>query len=161
MSALYIGTGKLEKYLVNKLNKKMNNDPELKLTVLLDYMRGTRIHPKTRESSLTMLKELKTEHYRKNVRIGFFHMPDTGLLKGKYSESALREIFGVHHIKAHVFDNNVLLTGANLSEDYFSDRQDRCMVIQDCEPLAHYFDDLITLLSDHSFLLDDSGDLQS
>ena len=49
-------------------------------------------------------------------------MPDTGMLKGKYSESPLREIFGVHHIKAHVFDNNVLVTGANLSEDYFSDR---------------------------------------
>ena len=44
------------------------------------------------------------------------------MLKGRFSESGFREIFGVHHIKAHVFDNNVLITGANLSEDYFTDR---------------------------------------
>ena len=87
-------------------------------------------------------------------------MPDTGVLKGRFSESPLREIFGVHHIKAHVFDDNVLITGANLSEDYFTDRQDRCMVIQDCAPLAHYLDDLINLLADHSFLINDSGDLK-
>ena len=129
MSALYIGTGKLEKYLVSKLNKKMKSDPDLKLTVLLDYMRGTRLHPKTAESSLTLLKPLKIDNFQKKVRVGFFHMPDTGMMKGKYSESPLREIFGVHHIKAHVFDNNVLITGGNLSEDYFTDRQDRCIVI--------------------------------
>jgi hypothetical protein len=47
----------------------------------------------------------------KNVRIGFFHHPDTGALKGKYFSGPMKEIFGVHHIKAHVFDNNVLITG--------------------------------------------------
>lgn len=61
----------------------------------------------------------------------------------------------MHHIKAHVFDNNVLITGANLSEDYFTDRQDRCMVIQDCEPLADWFDDLISTLTDCSLNLQD------
>ncbi len=34
------------------------------------------------------------------------------------------------------------------------------MVIQDCAPLAHYLDDLINLLADHSFLINDSGDLK-
>ena len=87
-------------------------------------------------------------------------MPDTGMMKGRMSDSPLREIFGVHHIKAHVFDNNVLITGANLSEDYFTDRQDRCIVIEDCAPLANYLDDLINLLADHSYLVDDSGDLR-
>ena len=87
-------------------------------------------------------------------------MPDTGMMKGRMSDSPLREIFGVHHIKAHVFDNNVLITGANLSEDYFTDRQDRCIIIEDCAPLANYLDDLINLLADHSFLVDDNGDLR-
>ena len=122
-------------------------------------MRGTRIHSKSGESSLSLLKPLKVDNFKRNVRVGFFHMPDTGFFQGKYFDSPLREIFGVHHIKAHVFDNNVLITGANLSEDYFSDRQDRCIVIQDCEPLAHYLDDLINFLSDHSLLVNDSGDL--
>ena len=34
----------------------------------------------------------------------------------------LKEIFGVHHMKLHVIDNNVLITGANLSHDYFTNR---------------------------------------
>ena len=66
-------------------------------------------------------------------------------------EGPLREIFGVHHMKVHVFDNHVMMTGANLSEDYFTDRQDRCIVIQDCQALADYFDDLINLVQDVSY----------
>ena len=94
------------------------------------------------------------------MRTCFYHNPDTGFLKGKAIEGPFREIFGVHHIKAHVFDSNVLITGANLSEDYFTDRQDRCMVIQDCEPLADYFDDLISILSDVSFNIDGMGEMK-
>ena len=43
MTALYMGTGKLEKYFVEKLNTKVKNSDQLKLTLLMDYMRGTRI----------------------------------------------------------------------------------------------------------------------
>lgn len=59
-----------------------------------------------------------------------------------------------------MFDSNILITGANLSEDYFTDRQDRYMLIQDCEPLANYFDDLISIVTDVSFNIDDNGDLK-
>lgn len=82
-------------------------------------------------------------HFRQPVRLGFYHNPDTTAFKGKMSQSPLREIFGVHHMKLHVFDDNVLVTGANLSEDYFTDRQDRCMVVLGCPELADYVDDLI------------------
>jgi len=45
------------------------------------------------------------------LRIGFWHHPDTGFWQGKHLEGPMREIFGVHHIKAHVFDHNVVITG--------------------------------------------------
>ena len=54
MSALYLGTGNLEKYLVEKLTKRTQQNPDLRVTFLLDYMRGTRLSSKG-ESSLTML----------------------------------------------------------------------------------------------------------
>lgn len=73
-------------------------------------MRGTRIG-KGNLSSLNMVSKLKAKNIKKNVRIGFYHNPDTGYLKGKMFNSPLREVFGVHHIKAHVFDHNVLITG--------------------------------------------------
>lgn len=62
-------------------------------------------------------------------------------------------------MKLHVFDDNVLVTGANLSEDYFTDRQDRCMVVLGCRELADWVDDLISVVADCSFNMDDSGDL--
>ena len=74
--------------------------------------------------------------------------------------SPLREIFGVHHLKAAVFDNSVIITGANLSEDYFTDRQDRAYIISNCAPLANYFSDLISILTDVSFNVDDNGFLK-
>ena len=129
------------------------------MTLLMDYMRGTRANKKG-ESSQTLLSPLKVDNFGKQVRVGFYHHPDTGMLKGKYSSGPMKEIFGIHHMKAHVFDNNLLVTGANLSEDYFTDRQDRCMVIQDCEPLADYFDDLIQVMTDCSFNVDNNGDLR-
>ncbi len=48
------------------------------------------------------------------------------------------------------FINSVIIGGANLSEDYFTDRQDRSYIISDCEPLANYYDDLISI--SNSFL---------
>ena len=42
MSALYLGTGKLERYLVEKINNKMEMNMDIKVNILLDYMRGTR-----------------------------------------------------------------------------------------------------------------------
>ena len=43
MSALYLGTGNLEKYLVEKLAKRTRANPDIRVTMLLDYMRGTRV----------------------------------------------------------------------------------------------------------------------
>ena len=58
MSALYLGTGKLEKYLIEKLSKRTQENPDLRVTVLMDYMRGTRLN-RSGESSLTMLRGLR------------------------------------------------------------------------------------------------------
>ena len=122
MSALYLGTGKLEKFLLSKIEHQLDSyGDQLRVNLLFDYMRGTRID-RDGESTHMMLKHLKDRQYEKKLRCCFYHNPDTGFLKGKGSNGPLREIFGVHHIKAHVFDNNVLITGANLSEDYFTDR---------------------------------------
>lgn len=46
------------------------------------------------------------------------------------------------------------LHSANLSNDYFTNRQDRCIVIRDCAALSHYFLSLITAVSQFSYQLD-------
>lgn len=121
MSALYIGTGKLEQFLLDKVDMQLDKNPKLKVNILMDYMRGSRVN-RDGNSTLEMMRALKMKHFDANLRCGLYHNPDTGFLKGKGSNGPLREIWGVHHIKAHVFDSNVLITGANFSEDYFTDR---------------------------------------
>jgi CDP-diacylglycerol--glycerol-3-phosphate 3-phosphatidyltransferase len=51
MSALYLGTGKLEKFLMEKVDSQLEHNPKLKVNMLMDYMRGTRVN-KEGESSL-------------------------------------------------------------------------------------------------------------
>ncbi|EOD06506.1 CDP-diacylglycerol-glycerol-3-phosphate 3-phosphatidyltransferas-like protein [Emiliania huxleyi CCMP1516] len=60
---------------------------------------------------------------------------------------APREVVGVQHIKGAVFDDDVLLTGANVSADYFSARQDRCILLRGCAPLADLFSELLVALA--------------
>lgn len=39
------------------------------------------------------------------------------------------EVVGVQHMKIYVFDDQLILSGANLSNTYFTDRQDRYLVL--------------------------------
>ena len=92
-------------------------------------MRGTR-PDKQGVSSMSMLSDI----YMKNInhkflRFGLFNHPNQVNKWGQGIQTSVKEVFGVHHIKAHVFDNNVMITGANLSEDYFTNRQDRWYII--------------------------------
>ena len=74
------------------------------------------------------------------------------ILPGKFSE-----IVGVQHTKVCVFDNDVCISGANLSNDYFTDRQDRYILIKDSPGLADYFEDLVDNISSFSFDLNQSN----
>jgi hypothetical protein len=58
MSALYLGTGKLEKYLLEKLDSQLAGNQDLKMNILMDYMRGTRLN-RDGSSTVGMLQELK------------------------------------------------------------------------------------------------------
>ncbi len=59
------------------------------------------------------------------------------------------ETVGLQHCKVFVFDDTVVISGANLSQDYFHKRQDRYMAVDDCPALANYFDQLVRITSAH------------
>lgn len=149
LAALYLGTGNLEKAIVDALNaaiKKRN----VRVLIQLDFNRNLRIAPplaasklgdtskgpKFYESSAHLLSELFThEDSDENVLISLALLPQfrnisiAKLLPPRVSEGA-----GVFHCKAYVFDSRtVLLSGANLSSDYFTDRQDRYVLIRATE----------------------------
>lgn len=87
------------------------------MNILLDYFRGTR----GIESSASIVAPLLS--YGNRVSLRFFHTPQfkgisKQILTGKY-----REIIGLMHLKCYSFDDDIILTGANLSEIYFKQRQ--------------------------------------
>jgi CDP-diacylglycerol--glycerol-3-phosphate 3-phosphatidyltransferase len=65
-------------------------------------------------------------------------------------EGSIREVFGVHHMKYFVFDDVVVMTGANLEEQYFLNRQDRYWVFADHPQMANYLEDLTQTLLGNS-----------
>lgn len=45
--------------------------------------------------------------------------------------SKLKELISVLHMKLYIFDDLLIITGANLSDAYFKDRMDRYVMIND------------------------------
>jgi CDP-diacylglycerol---glycerol-3-phosphate 3-phosphatidyltransferase len=78
-------------------------------------------------------------------------------LHERYLHSPWNEIISLQHSKIYVFDNNILLSGANLSESYFTNRVDRYILFRDLPGLANYYMKFVFALSafpDMNLMLD-------
>ena len=91
----------------------------------------------------------------KRIKAGYLTENRSPFLK--LFSKGIAEVIGVHHMKLYVFDDTTIITGANLSHSYFTRRQDRCVMIKDCRPLAGYFYDLISCLVDSAYLQVEPG----
>ena len=59
-----------------------------------------------------------------NLHLSFFKHSKMLSILEPLTKTGVCEIFGVLHIKIFIFDNTVILTGANLQENYFTTRKD-------------------------------------
>lgn len=65
--------------------------------------------------------------------------------------SPLDEVAGVFHIKAYIVDDELILSGANLSEEYFSNRLDRYMLfVNGGGGLVDFYADLCDILCEYA-----------
>uniref|UniRef100_A0A158P9N6 CDP-diacylglycerol--glycerol-3-phosphate 3-phosphatidyltransferase n=1 Tax=Angiostrongylus cantonensis TaxID=6313 RepID=A0A158P9N6_ANGCA len=97
---------------------------------------------------------------RGNLQVYLYHTPKLrGLLRHILPERA-NEIIGLQHMKIYVFDDTVLLTGANLSTSYFVNRQDRYVVFKNCKELADFFHGVVAAVGKCSFQLSDRGSIE-
>uniref|UniRef100_A0A158R4G8 CDP-diacylglycerol--glycerol-3-phosphate 3-phosphatidyltransferase n=1 Tax=Syphacia muris TaxID=451379 RepID=A0A158R4G8_9BILA len=151
LSTLYIGDGPLEQAFVEQLRKSINDNSDLSLEILIDYFRGTRGGEK---SSVALLKRLLPR-----ASVCLFHTPTLrGFLKRILPERS-NEIIGLQHMKLYIFDDSVVISGANLSETYFTNRQDRYIRIDNCKELADFLDKLVKIVQSFSFRLKPDGSL--
>ncbi|XP_076293454.1 phosphatidylglycerophosphate synthase 1 isoform X2 [Lasioglossum baleicum] len=153
-ASLYLGTGKLESDLIDAIDQALklsNGNVEVKL--LLDYMRGSR----GKLNSRKMLEPLLNGKYGHCCQIFLYHTPKLrGILK-MIIPDRFNELVGLQHMKLYMIDNDLIISGANLSNDYFTNRQDRYFVIRDCKELCDFYSELIEKVGEFSFLLRPDG----
>ncbi|KIH87934.1 CDP-diacylglycerol--glycerol-3-phosphate 3-phosphatidyltransferase [Sporothrix brasiliensis 5110] len=135
LSTLYIGTS--ERDLVATLQRALRANPDLTLHILTDALRGTRESP--RPSSASLLAPLVAEFGPERVDIRMYHTPNLTGLRKKYIPRRINEGWGLQHMKLYGVDDSILLSGANLSNDYFTNRQDRYHVFSSAELTDAYW----------------------
>nr|CAG4650278.1 EOG090X08SX [Sida crystallina] len=100
------------------------------------------------------------QSYGDKCSVHLYHTPSlNGILKSVLPQR-WDEIVGLQHMKLYLFDDSVLISGANLSNDYFTNRQDRYLLIEDSKNLADFCDQLVQTVSRFSFKLDKSNNLE-
>ncbi|KAL2020565.1 hypothetical protein VTK56DRAFT_8153 [Thermocarpiscus australiensis] len=148
LSTLYIG--KSEKELIATLQETLRAKPELKLSILTDALRGTREAPNL--SCASLLAPLIAEFGPERVEIRMYHTPNLTGLKKKYIPKRINEGWGLQHMKLYGIDDEIILSGANLSNDYFTNRQDRYHLFSS-KDITEYFSNLHDAVSSLSFLV--------
>ncbi|OWZ06060.1 Phosphatidylglycerolphosphate synthase, partial [Phytophthora megakarya] len=147
ISSLYLGTGQLERALVDALAARLRDKPKLQVQIVLDYSRGQR--GGVSASSVTMLAPLLKE-FPDNVELFLFRVPQLSGLKAKLPPP-FNETLGVSHAKVYLVDETLVLSGANLSADYFTNRQDRYVQLTDCGALAQFYHQFVELVTGFSY----------
>lgn len=177
VSTLYIGTGAVssveetkpkEQELLNALRETANHwlepngNSSAKIKILMDASRARRKvlmdnqHKNHTCSAETVLNYIYNQHSSKlsdteqqpNYGVYLFHVhPLTQCLL----PSPINEAVGVFHMKAYVIDDTLILSGANLSEEYFVNRHDRYLVFTNgANGFVDFYADLIELLCNYS-----------
>lgn len=170
LTSLYIGEKELE--LVNTIEKRLIENPDVKVYFLLDGIRNTRHFDKTKNrgynnnnnnndgtnvtlnSSIDHIAKLISEFGSDRVICNLYMTPKYTQWKRFWYPKRFNEVIGLQHMKFYGFDDEkIVITGANLSRDYFTNRQDRYFVINSTEINKYYFK-LMNLINKISYRLD-------
>uniref|UniRef100_A0A1A9VM55 CDP-diacylglycerol--glycerol-3-phosphate 3-phosphatidyltransferase n=1 Tax=Glossina austeni TaxID=7395 RepID=A0A1A9VM55_GLOAU len=144
LASLYLGTGQLESNFVQTLRKSLQQQSTLKVNVLLDFTRGTR----GEINSKTMLMPL-VKDFGEQMQLSLYHTPNLRGMTKRWIPPRWNELLGLQHMKIYLFDDAVLISGANLSNDYFTNRQDRYILIED-KALADFYAEFISRVQEFS-----------
>jgi phosphatidylserine/phosphatidylglycerophosphate/cardiolipin synthase-like enzyme len=176
LSALYLGSDKREIDLVNAVDTALSKNPELHVLTLFDKHRGQRLdklgqssfnlfenlskkypgrvcsalyvppcllspNAKSAAEDVVNGKEL----YQESSLLTDIGTNIRHLLREKVKGRA-KELFSVHHMKAYIIDDVSIISGANLSDIYFTNRQDRYITFKNKE-LGDYLTAVVQTMS--------------
>lgn len=84
-----------------------------------------------------------------------YHTPNLTGIRKKHIPKRINEGWGLQHMKLYGIDDEIILSGANLSSDYFSNRQDRYHLFSSSD-VTEYFERLYRGVTSLSFLVEPS-----
>ncbi|XP_067618148.1 CDP-diacylglycerol--glycerol-3-phosphate 3-phosphatidyltransferase, mitochondrial [Eurosta solidaginis] len=154
LASLYLGTGHLETAFVQTLRSSLQQQSSLHVNVLLDFTRGTRGDVNSKTMLLPLLRD-----FGEQMRLSLYHTPDLRGITKRLAPPRWNELLGLQHMKVYLFDDAVLISGANLSNDYFTNRQDRYILIED-KPLADFYAQLIARVQEFSLAVNQNAQEQ-
>lgn len=135
LATLYFGTAENE--LIDCIREALRKSPHLQVSILTDALRGTREAPAPSCASLLAALE---EEFPDQVEVRMYHTSNLTGLRKRLVPKRVNEGWGLQHMKLYGFDDEVILSGANLSSDYFIDRQDRYHLYSSKEATDYYSD---------------------
>lgn len=144
-ATLYWGTGDKEAALLDEIAAALEAKPALRVTLLVDFSRGQR---KTANGDVISFTRALTQRYPERFKVYLHKMPQLNGMRGLFP-SPLDETLAVFHFKAIVSDQRAILTGANLSDEYYHCRQCRAIEVQDAH-LSDLLHALVATTAEHS-----------
>ncbi|KAK3673683.1 CDP-diacylglycerol--glycerol-3-phosphate 3-phosphatidyltransferase [Recurvomyces mirabilis] len=146
LSTLYVG--KTEHELIETVRTALKNNPELEVSILTDALRGTREAPNP--SCASLLASLVRDFGSERVEIRLYHTPNLTGLRKSMIPKRINEGWGLQHMKLYGVDDEIIMSGANLSDDYFTNRQDRYHVFKS-KDVTDFFYRVYRTVSDMSY----------
>lgn len=151
LASLYLGIGGMEARLVDAIHDNMKNNVHLEVDVLLDFTRGTRGEKNSKTTLMPLLQESD------KFRLSLYHTPVLRGLAKKLAPPRWNELLGIQHMKLYLIDDTVIISGANLSNDYFTNRQDRYVMIED-RGLADFYANFLLKVQEFSLKVNRDGE---
>ncbi|KAN0060660.1 CDP-diacylglycerol--glycerol-3-phosphate 3-phosphatidyltransferase [Thecaphora frezii] len=149
LASLYVGKEEIE--LVHHLRDALRLRRSLRLTVLTDALRSTR-EPSPQPSCASLLASLARD-FPDQVDLRLYHTPKLKGLTKRLVGKRFNEGWGLQHMKIYGFDDDVIVSGANLSRDYFTNRKDRYLLVSQHARFADHLHSLVLLAARFSYSL--------
>lgn len=136
LASLYIGPSETE--LIDAIRQALCKNEHLQVFILTDALRGTREAP-FKQCTASLLAPLVAEFGPRRVQLRLYHTPNLHGIQRLLVPKRFNEGWGLQHMKLYGVDNEIILSGANLSNDYFTNRQDRYFVFKSASLTDYYF----------------------
>ena len=150
ISSLYFSDDSLALCVLDELGAALGKNPRLVVKVALSYQKAVN------ERFITIFSGLLRQYGQSRLFVSLVQLP---LVACKYAPyGSVREVLGVLHIKLALVDYSVcILTGANISEAYFTNKWDRYVVIRHNRLINYYYLNLFATLESISHPVTSEG----